>query len=534
MKTKTVTGTRTILAASLLCGMFGAGSAAATAFTADFNGDGHEDLVVATPTESVKNVKAGIVRVIYGDAEGRISGQSETALLNQNIRNPESINLNGVAERYDRFGEAVAVGDFNHDGYDDLAIGVSREDIGTRANAGIINIVYGSPDGLTRDANHSLSLSYAGGGSWLRPDNRLGSSLTVGDFNGDGVDDLAAGFTGNAYGTGYYDSRGGVALFFGRVDLGLTDRERIHNYVAIESVTITNPQPTWFGSVLTSGDFNDDGIDDLAVGAANASVGGVSGAGQVYVAFGVRDWRARRTATFSIRLEPEHKTRYGRFGSSLVAANFNGDDRDELAVGIPRSDISGKKAGAVSVVNFVGGWSTIQAPYYQSQNNIPGISQKNDEFGESLTAADFDQDGYADLAIGIPGKSYIGWLFDVTWRGEAVVLRGAQSNLFNAQLWHQDKPGVEGVRERGDRFGDTLSSGDFNGDGYPDLAVGAPLEDIGDISAAGTVQFIWGHPTAVTTVSLPGQQAFREDSFSGPGFGPAEMSDESFFGSRLP
>lgn len=532
--TKSACRTRPMLAATLICGLVGAGPAAATAFTADFNGDGYEDMVVGTTWEKVKDVRAGIVRVVYGDANGRLSPQSETALLNQNIRNPESINLVGVAEDYDGFGHAVAIGDFNHDGYDDLAIGSPGEDIGRMNNAGIINIVYGGPEGLTDQHDHTLSMWYAAGGNWLRSENQLGRSLAVGDFNGDGVDDLAAGFLGNSYGTGYYDSRGGVALFFGRVGLSLNDRDPERHYVSIESVDITNPQPTKFGDVLAAGDFNHDGFDDLAVGATHANSGGVPGAGRVHVAFGVRDWSRRRGATFRLRLDPEHKTRYGRFGWALTAANFNGDDRDELAVGIPYSDISGKRAGAVSVVNFVGGWTTVRAPYYQSQGNIPGKSQTEDEFGYSLTAADFNRDGYADLAIGIPSKSYIGWLRDEKKRGEAVVLKGAPSNLYSAQLWHQDKPGVEGTRERGDNFAMSMSTGDFNNDGYPDLLVGVPLEDLNGVDGAGMVQLFWGHPSAVTTVSLGGQQAFHEGHFSGPGFGIDAMGDDSYFGSRLP
>lgn len=217
----------------------------------------------------------------------------------------------------------------------------------------------------------------------------------------------------------------------------------------------------------------------------------------------------------------------------MAAGNFRGDNRDELAIGMPYSDRYGRASGEVVVVSFNPNGNTYQSPYYQSLPNIPGSSKRIDQFGHSVAAADFNGDGYDDLAIGIPAKYGAKWGFDAPASGEVVILQGARNNLYRAQRFNQASPGIEGGTEDFDFFGKTLSSGDFNNDGYPDLLVGVQLEDLGSTKNVGVVQMIWGHPLAVLTPSVPGQQLFHQGSFSGTGFGSFENEVMDQFGSAL-
>lgn len=88
---------------------------------------------------------------------------------------------------------------------------------------------------------------------------------------------------------------------------------------------------------------------------------------------------------------------------------------------------------------------------------------------------DFNGDGYADLAVGVPGES----VKKKGGAGAVNVLYGTASAISAAgnQLWHRDVAGVLGTADAGDAFGSSIAWGDFNDDGYSDLAVGAPRDD---------------------------------------------------------
>ena len=121
--------------------------------------------------------------------------------------------------------------------------------------------------------------------------------------------------------------------------------------------------------------------------------------------------------------------------------------------------------------------------------------------------ADFNGDGYADLAVGVPGEDVNG----VKYAGGVNVLYGSSRGLTTTgnQLWTQDSPGVKDAAEEFDRFGSALAIGDFNGDGYADLAVGVPGEDVGRVAYAGAVNVLYGSPSGLTA---EGDQFWHQDS----------------------
>jgi hypothetical protein len=179
--------------------------------------------------------------------------------------------------------------------------------------------------------------------------------------------------------------------------------------------------------------------------------------------------------------------------------DFNGDGQPELAVGVPGEDIGSRNAaGAVHVFpGTASGPSVVGDQFWsQSRPGVRGAAERSDRFGSVLASGDFDADGFADLAIGVPGES-IGGRSEA---GAVQVLYGTAAGLRAAgdQLWHQGTAGVPGANESGDRFGWSLAVGDFEGDGYADLAIGVPREGIGDIAWAGRVVVLRGSATGLT------------------------------------
>jgi hypothetical protein len=138
--------------------------------------------------------------VIYGAAGGLLSAGNQ-------IWSQDSTNISGVSETEDTFGSALGVGDFDNDGFDDLAIGVIFETIEGEVpigGAGAVNVIYGRPAGLSPDGNQVFTQQNDGLEGDAGGFENYGRSLTGADFDLDGFDDLAIGVD--------QDMIGGVAV----------------------------------------------------------------------------------------------------------------------------------------------------------------------------------------------------------------------------------------------------------------------------------------------------------------------------------
>ena len=171
----------------------------------DFNGDGFADLAIGEPFEDTPSTEpdAGAVIVIYGSANG-LTATGGAGIPASQFWSQNSPGVPGASESGDHFGSALAAGDFNGDGFSDLAIGAEGEDIvidgvGNFSNLGAVTVIYGSANGLTT-TNPPVAAQFWDetdfdefnqGRLVLVEEDGFGSSLAWGDFNHDGVGDLA-------------------------------------------------------------------------------------------------------------------------------------------------------------------------------------------------------------------------------------------------------------------------------------------------------------------------------------------------------
>ena len=123
---------------------------------------------------------------------------------------------------------------------------------------------------------------------------------------------------------------------------------------------------------------------------------------------------------------------------------------------------------------------------------------------------DYNGDGFADLAIGINGRTVNGHVS----AGAVLVLYGSSHGLTAAhsQTWTQNSPGIGDSAAAGEDFGTGLASGDFDGDGFGDLAIGVPEEVVGGFHQAGIVHILYGSPHGLTAT---GSQILRDSSTGG-------------------
>lgn len=392
-----------------------------------------------------------------------------------------------------RFGAALAVGDFNCDGFEDLAIGLPDFDFEILTDSGAIQVLYGSASGLGTAESEFFDQVSPDLPEVPEAGDRFATALAAGDFDDNGCDDLAVGTPFEDIGAGeqaIVDSGRVIILSGGPFGLGagfLFDQD---SDLGGEIAGVREAGDR-FGAALVAADFDLDGFDDLAVGVPGENLVGLIDAGAVNVLFGsassltgARDVVYFRGGGGELPGSPEEGE---QLGFALAAGNLTVFSGLELAIGCPFRDPAGDPAdaGQVLVVSEVGDASPNISSILASSAAVPGEAEVEAHFGAALAAADFDGDGFGELAIGIPGQG--DGAPEPLDHGAVVVYEIDTSNgtLLTQSLLGPDQ------EEAFDQFGTALAAGDFNADGRADLAIGVPFENLGSLLNAGMVHVVY-------------------------------------------
>ncbi|WP_338677284.1 FG-GAP repeat protein [Streptomyces sp. SCSIO 30461] len=416
---------------------------AATRYPDDFNGDGYHDLAVSeadanlvvpgTAEKENAGWRAGYVTVSYGSKYGA----QRTGLK---IITQDSPGVPGKAALTNGFGDVLANGDFNGDGYADLAVSASWQSTTTDDNSGTVTLLWGSPTGLKGGAavaDHAP-----------RKYGNFGSVLVAGDFDGDRKTDLVIGhrdrldlFRGPFSATGKPAAVQPVDPGF-KVDYGHWDSKR-----------------------LAAGRINKDAADDLVA---------FNGSGNAYAS---TQGRVLLGGSAGLKATPTVL----RSGNRPVIADFDKDGYGDIAVGDSGADWETERTAGRVHITFGGakGVDTSRRVkvFTEDSPGVPGTPKQMDQFGSALGVGDLNRDGYPDLIVGAHGENHPACDDGgCTGRpgGGIYVLKGSAKGVVStgAAFYGYRTKGLPVVPAKSKfRFGHELKITDLNGDKQPEIAL---------------------------------------------------------------
>jgi len=416
---------------------------------------------------------------------------------------------------YDYAGRSVAIaGDVNGDGIDDFIIGAEGANRSGPNSSGESYVVFGRTSGFP--ATFDLTTLDGTNGFRIRGvhygDDSGEFVASAGDINGDGIGDLVVLSSG--YGT---IANGAAAIIFGRAHgfEATLDPSTLDGHNGF--VVTATQKSSWVQATAASADVNHDGFDDLIIGARydlfSTSPNTISGA--AYIIFGHAGGFDSSISVTS--LTGSNGFQVGSIGYSDhlgTSVSSAGDINDD---GIEDMMLLSDQARTAYVI--FGTTSPFSATFdLKTLNGSNGLRITGSHGCETISLiGDINGDGHADLLLGAPGVDG-----GATSSGVSYVVFGRQGG-YAADIVLDNLDGTNGFRINGvgayDTFGSAISSaGDFNGDGFADFIISAPLGDASGPQNAGSSYVVFGRAGGYLPVldltTLDGTSGFRIDGVS--------------------
>jgi hypothetical protein len=361
----------------------------------DLESDGVTDLAVGAPDDDTGGTDRGAVWILFMDSDGRVDTQQRIA--------DHAGGFDGELDDGDRFGAALAsIGNLNGDNVTHLAVGAPGDDEGG-TDRGAVWILFLNAEGRVW-RYQKIADSSGGFHGELHDGDQFGSAVaSVGDIDGDGIDDLAVGAPfANEGGTG----KGEIWILFMDNEGRVKSQQRIADSAGGFKGGLSDNDH--FGNAIASiGDLDANGVTDLAVGAEQSDEGGTD-RGAVWILFLNQEGRVnsqQRIADGAGGFKGDLNDG-DQFGSAVAdAGDLDGDGVDELAVGADRSDEGGPERGAVWLLFMdPDGRVKSQQRIADGAGGFEGKLNDGEQFGAATAGiGNLDDRELRDLAVGAPG-----------------------------------------------------------------------------------------------------------------------------------
>ncbi|MBL4652179.1 MAG: FG-GAP repeat protein, partial [Flavobacteriales bacterium] len=421
----------------------------------DMDQDGVTDILVGAFKDAANGTNAGSFWILYLNPDGTVKNEFEIT--------QGQFGFSGVIDGGDFFGVSVAnVGDLNGDGITEIAVGACKDDDGF-SDAGavwIIDLVDTCTNTLPLPPDDTVCLAIGGfqkisatqggfTGSLGSEDWFARSIDAMGDFNGDGVNDIVVGSRHDDDGG---TDQGAVWILYLNTDGTVNSYSKISETQGGFLGTL-DPDDYFGTSCSKIGDIDGDGIDDIAVGAIYDDDGGVNH-GAVWIIFlnpdgSVKNFQKISDTQGGLVDVFDDNDWFGNTVSDI--GDFDGDGVFDIAVGSRADDDGGSNRGAIRIIllNSDGTVKSFQK-ISDTQGGFMGVLDNGDWFGMSITnLGDLDGDGITDIAVGARADDDGGTNRGAVW----VLFLNSNGTVKSYQKISSTSGSFSGTLNDGDRFG---------------------------------------------------------------------------------